>query len=438
VFNAFVRRFSWVFATAVSISAWVTVAPMAVANPTDLDPDFATGGTFTGEDSNCAEFRRLLILADGRILAGANAADPPPNEGSIHRFLPNGSRDTSFGGGDGIVWLLDLVGTVHPNVSGIAEFPNGEIASTVFDGSDLWVVRLDESGAPVVSFSGDGILPGPWNALARTGTDSLIVAGKNASGLLLLGQLDSTGALVSSFGSGGTVTAFSVDGTGAAQVIVQPDGKILVGGDRSGGFYVARFLSDGTPDDSFGTEGLFEHVGALEAFREMVLTSDGSVVVTGCEAVGGFCSGGTDSPIAVRLTSSGMLDPSLDGDGIASPSPPLGAETQGVAVQRNGKVLLSGHASPIERLLFDGSLDPEFGSSGIGTKVGWKVAVQRNGRILVAGSDNNSPGSNYRCQLHRLLGDPVTVPALSEWSVAALALLLIISGPLLYRTLRRV
>jgi len=416
---------------AASLTALVSVAK---ANPADLDTTFATGGTFTGEDSNCAEFRKLLILRDGRILAGANAADPPPNEGSIHRFHPNGTRDTSFGGGDGIVWLLDLnlMGSSNPEVKGLVEFPDSETAATVSDGSSSWVLRLDENGAPVSAFDGDGILPGPWTSLTRLGSADLLVAGKDGSSNLLLGRLDSAGALVTSFGSGGTVTSIQVDR--ASQVLVQPNGNILVGGDKSGGFFVARFLSDGSPDSSFGTSGAFEHSSALENFREMTLTSDGRIVVTGCEAGSGICSAG-DSPIAVRLTSLGALDTSFDGDGIASPSPPLGSESTGLALQRNGDLLLSGHASPVERLLFDGTLDPSFGSGGVGYNIGWDVAVQRDGKILLATSNYN--GVNLRCQLHRLLGDPVEVPAMGAPGVAAVVAAIGLAGLLALSVRRR-
>jgi hypothetical protein len=104
-------------------------------------------------------------------------------------------------------------------------------------------------------------------------------------------------------------------------------------------------------------------------------------------------------------------------------------------VQQDGKVLLSGHGQLVERLLFDGSLDPSFGSGGIGYKVGWKVAVQRDGKILLAGSDNANP--NYRCQLHRLLGDPIAVPTLSEWGALLMSLLMMFGGVLFLRRWRR-
>lgn len=422
------------FASLVGVVAILSFVPMAAANPADPDTSFATGGTFTGEDSNCAEFRMLLIVSGGRILAGANAADPPPNEGSIHRFLPDGSRDTSFGGGDGVVWLLDLVGVTHPQVRALTEFPSGAIAAAVTDGSGKWVVRLDTSGSPDPGFDGDGILSGPWTALARIGLDDLLVAGMDGGGHLVLGRLDATGALVPSFGSGGTVTSLLIDGEGTSEVLIQPDGKILVDGDKAGGFFVARFLADGSPDSSFGTSGVFEHVGALETVRDMSLAPDGEVLITGCEAGGGVCNS-NDSPTAVRLTGSGAIDTTFDGDGIASPTG-SGGESQGIAVQQNGKIFLSGHGQPVERLLVNGSLDPSFGSGGIGSKVGFKVAVQRNGKILVAGSDNN--GSDYRCQLHRLLGDPIDVPAVSGWGMILMSLMMMSGGVLFSWRVRKV
>src|SRR5215813_2536188 len=72
--------------------------------------------------------------------------------------------------------------------------------------------------------------------------------------------LAAPGDLDLSFGGGGkAITSFGVcDQLGSASV-VQPDGKIVSGGQTCGegntDMYVARFNPDGTPDLTFGTNG---------------------------------------------------------------------------------------------------------------------------------------------------------------------------------------
>src|SRR4051812_43426309 len=71
------------------------------------------------------------------------------------------------------------------------------------------------------------------------------------------------GALDPTFGAGGVATtALSPGWDRAYAVAVQPDGKILVGGEYNGNgsigagdFAVARYLPDGTLDTTFGTGG---------------------------------------------------------------------------------------------------------------------------------------------------------------------------------------
>src|SRR6185295_17327170 len=68
------------------------------------------------------------------------------------------------------------------------------------------------------------------------------------------------GDLDASFGIGGKVTTdFSSDFDEAFDLAVQPDGKIIAGGQTgfgpSSGFEVARYTPDGTLDATFGSGG---------------------------------------------------------------------------------------------------------------------------------------------------------------------------------------
>ncbi len=103
-----------------------------------------------------------------------------------------------------------------------------------------------------------------------------------------------------------------------------------------------------------------------------------------------------------RINQAGQLDPAFAGNGIAQVyfADSLSSMTQGVAVDRQGRVLVAakvkmpnGSCFGLARLLADGSADLSFGhmgsvigkfSSGFGSMAG-KVRVLPDGRILLAG-----------------------------------------------------
>ncbi len=118
-------------------------------------------------------------------------------------------------------------------------------------------------GASSVSFAG---LSSKVDALAVQSDGKIILAGTLQSTAtsrgLVLARLLANGTLDTSFGSGG-VTGFIPTETNAvecAAVIVQPDGKILVGGSRftsSTGwdYQLVRYLASGQIDTGFGSSG---------------------------------------------------------------------------------------------------------------------------------------------------------------------------------------
>src|SRR5690606_4988978 len=79
------------------------------------------------------------------------------------------------------------------------------------------------------------------------------------------------------FGDGGKV--YSGLSGGATAMAVQPDGKIvLVGGQR-----IARYNPDGTPDTSFGVNGvtIADVYGSSDRLEAVAVQPDGGIVVAG-------------------------------------------------------------------------------------------------------------------------------------------------------------
>jgi uncharacterized delta-60 repeat protein len=100
-------------------------------------------------------------------------------------------------------------------------------------------------------------------------------------------RYESNGSLDPSFGSHGVVVTDIATRDDVAHAIrLQADGKLIAGGRAGSNFALARYFSEGTLDDSFGTRGTVMTVVPSEAPYDMALQPDGKIVMLG-SGVGG-------------------------------------------------------------------------------------------------------------------------------------------------------
>ncbi len=186
----------------------------------------------------------------------------------------------------------------------------------------------------------------------------------------------------------------------ANAVAIQTDGKIVVAGGIGGSFgsstaTIFRLNSNGTLDTSFDTDGIQSVVNSGEALS-MVIQTDGKIVV-GTGFNGGLFPALT-SAVVVRLNANGSLDTTFDGDGRATVSPNI-YFPNGLALQTDGKIILAGQKfatallnGAVVRLLTNGSFDNSFDGDGVlevnipsGINEARSVAVQTDGKIIIGG-----------------------------------------------------
>jgi uncharacterized delta-60 repeat protein len=177
------------------------------------------------------------------------------------------------------------------------------------------------------------------------------------------------------FGQGGKAALLGIGSLGFAAT-TDAQGRILVGGSgwsenrREPVLLVARYRSDGTVDESFGTAGIFEHRPG-HTVTSLVVQPDGKII-----AAGGFLyltqDGITKTTrswsflqpglgILLRMNSDGSLDQSFTEQG-------LSFRADDLAVQPDGKLLLAGASGGkiiLARLNPDGSPDRGFDGQGI-------------------------------------------------------------------------
>lgn len=202
--------------------------------------------------------------------------------------------------------------------------------------------------------------------------------------------------------AGSALARYNIDGTldssfaisndiGASSVILQMDGKIVVAGSTFGNFSLARYNNDGTLDTSFGSAGqITTDFGGDDRSWSVALQPNGKILVSGIS----FGEGGVGTDVLARYNADGSLDTSFDGDGKVTLT--SGGYTIGnsVFVQSDGKILLAG-GSTLARYNTNGSLDTSFDGDGKLTYnlggIG-SVVVQTDGKIVVAGTATNSTG----------------------------------------------
>jgi uncharacterized delta-60 repeat protein len=332
------------------------------ASAGDLDTSFGSGGLATVQFGTSNMGNAVAIQSDGKILlAGSVRTTSSATEDVIVlRFNTDGSLDATFGSGGHV--------------------------TTDFNGAD--------DSANAIAVQADG-------KIVVAGASSNVTPGPTSFGLV---RYHANGNLDTSFGSAGKVTTTLLGGSELYAIAIQSDGKIVVAGMAGDSFAVARYNSDGSFDNSFGSGGIATILGdsGFPAFASsLVLQPDGKIVVGGGDVIiAHFLTGNF---VLVRSNVDGTLDTAFGNGGIVeTPFFGFGRGTiSALALQIDGKILAAGDAKPPEsnnesfalaRYNTDGALDTSFGDNGIvitdfnpATDEARGVAVQSDGKIIAAG-----------------------------------------------------
>ncbi len=197
------------------------------------------------------------------------------------------------------------------------------------------------------------------------------------------------GSLETDFGSG--------VGPNAAvyAVVLQPDGKMMIGGDftvvdRQVRNRIARLKADGTLDRAFEPE-----IGADGAVRSLAVQGDGRIVL------GGLFTSVDGRPLnaLARLTPGAVLDSTFDPGAGADNTVYAIAET---FVRGERKLVIGGAFNvvngisrrSIARLNENGTVDPAFKPGSGANGLIYVVLVQRDGKLIIAGDFTMINGVN--------------------------------------------
>lgn len=209
----------------------------------------------------------VVIQPDGKIVAAGTVFINNNNDFGIVRLHPNGAPDDSF---DGDGKTTTNTGGFFDSARTVALLSDGKIIAAGDSSGSFVVVRYNPNGSLDTTFGGgglNGVQTGGRSGAAAIQPDGKIVVvgeGNYDDGLGLdtvVARFNANGSLDGSF-SGGRVITQMASNSRANAVTIRPDGKILVAGliDRlnpnNDDFMLARYNPDGSLDGLFANGGI--------------------------------------------------------------------------------------------------------------------------------------------------------------------------------------
>jgi len=326
----------------------------------------------------------------------------------------SGDLDSTFSG-DGRVFHA-FGAPILGYITDVALQPDGKIVALGFQwndvtgsGYDLFVVRYETDGDPDLTFGSGGGLT-TLNAGGYESSGSVLV---DASGMIvvtartcgtdwldcdvIVWRLDSNGDDDPAF-NGGNALIIDYDGGDNGTfggVALDPDGKIVVAGYKTGGTYefaAYRINTDGTLDNTFSNDGKqrFGFGSGRDDYATAIAAYGTRIVLAGytCDA--------DDCDFAVaRMRKPGGLDPTFSSDGLQTAD--FGADdlAYGMARASLARMVVVGTRRTdwdrakiaVARFDRDGNLDTTFSSDGKNT---YGVGTEALARDVVIGSANSA------------------------------------------------
>ena len=284
---------------------------------------------------------------------------------------------------------LDYTGTTE-RASTLALQPDGKIIIIGDNvvGLDptqdkMYIARISDKGVKDQTFGTGGVLKLDTGEKKEYGRDGLVLSDGKILALssstvgttnnMVVVRVTSAGVLDATFGTAGKYT-FDNKGSGvvARSMAVQSDGKIVVGGESGGKFFVTRLTAAGAIDATFGTAGVTT-ISAVTASSintsKLLIQKDGKIILVGY----GFDGNNNCSLAVARFTTAGALDATYGTDGLAEIDFSGNEFYYCAALQSDGKLVVGGKFAPLTaakyetfaaRLTTAGKVDATFGTSG--------------------------------------------------------------------------
>ncbi|GGK66403.1 tandem-95 repeat protein [Amphritea balenae] len=374
-------------------------------------PDFMVGsGVVTSGNTVPSSFNsefHTVIQPDGKIITVGTASNGGNYDYVVSRYNADGSLDTSFDG-DGVAYI-DFFGA-KDRAYAVALQDDGKIVVTGKTWNsefDLTVARLNVDGSLDTTFSTDGLIVLEPTVAGNSDLGNAVAI--QADGKILVAGASGTDSAIIRFNADGSLdTSFSGDGVAVdttsnffSDIAVQSDGKIVVTGQKYQAgekiFYVARFNTDGSLDNSFDSDGM-QHIDIdnsnHDASKSLYLQPDGRIMVVGTVGAAGNLQWGFAS-----LNADGSPDTSFSADGKQLAGMGYDDGLADLVFLNDGSFFVVGYVSndtssyvAIQKYLANGATDTSFNGDGFATitissanSYATSVALQPDGKLVIAG-----------------------------------------------------
>jgi len=247
----------------------------------------------------------LVIQSDNKIVVVSISTINNLGHFALARLNANGTLDNSFGNNGIVITPSFSSSSIDDIASRIVLQRDGKLVviGTTFSnsGSNFAIARYNTNGTLDTSFgvAGQVIVPhfstnskDIGNSIGIDSNGNIIVSG-DSNGVFALAKYLPNGTLNSSFGDSGQVLSPRFPQSRrdfANSMIVQVNNKILVAGYAQTRFFaqfaLARYLPDGSLDNSFGNNGqvltTFTTCSPNDSFgNDLAVQADGKIVVAG-------------------------------------------------------------------------------------------------------------------------------------------------------------
>ncbi len=347
-------------------------------NDGSLDTSFGTNGKVVVNniaggnryDAGCA----LYVDSNGKVYVTGESSNGRNSDMYVIKINSDGSLDNLFGANGKVVLNNIAGGNGGDYGNSLYVDSNGKIYVTGSSSNgrdyDMYVIRINSDGSLDNLFGTNGkvvvnnIAGGNgWdsgNSIYVDSNGKVYVTGYSSNGSnedMYVIKINSDGSLDNLFGANGKVVLNNIAGGNGGDygnsLYVDRSGKIYVTGSSSNGrdydMYVIRINSDGSVDNTFGTNGkvVFNSIAEgnyLDFGKSIYVDSSGKIYVTGSS-----WKGSSLDMYVIRLNSGGSLDNTFATNGKVVVNNIAGRNSsdsgKSIYVDRSGKIYITGYSS---------------------------------------------------------------------------------------------
>ena len=390
------------------VGSYKDIAVIRLNTNGTLDNTFNGTGKLTSGflKSGSDRIEKLAVQSDGKILAAGYTST---NNISLARYNANGTLDTSFNTKGYVTsnFQHTYFGNFFNSLAVLSQTDGkilivGDYYSSTSNKQEIFVRRYNQIGTVDTTFGTSGMASlginakGTFSNAAILQTDGkIMIVGSSYVGtdnVFTLVRFNTNGTLDTTFnGTGFLNTTINVNSVGNS-ILLQPDGKILVGGWITNGtdrdLLLMRYNTNGTLDSTFNGNGkVTQGVGTgNDEILKLVLQSDGKIAV-----LSSYANAFGNSRLALlRYNSNGSLDTSFNSTGqlLTDYSSFSGRYNDMVLDPLNRIIISSAYGAGIVRYNTNGTLDTTFVKNEI-------FLDQFNPRSLIITNNHLVTGGDY-------------------------------------------